>query len=163
MSAHMDAPKNMARSILMLEQVMVVLFVLEFAVAILALGPRLYLSEAELVLDFVLLGLTLSGFVFNVLQNLDSGVHRACTGTVCQDENYRPTSANFFDDDTARGLKLARVAQLLRMLYKEPRTFKIMVEIFRTVRARPGRLSGLSVLHSKSVFVWRFCMGMEGA
>jgi hypothetical protein len=31
------------------------------------------------------------------------------------------------------------------------------------VRARPGRLSGLSVPHSKSGFVWRFCMGAQGA
>ena len=34
---------------------------------------------------------------------------------------------------------------------------------FDTVRARPGRLSALSVSHRKSVFVWRFCMGAHGA
>jgi hypothetical protein len=27
----------------------------------------------------------------------------------------------------------------------------------------PARLSALSVFHSKSVFVWRFCMGAQGA
>jgi hypothetical protein len=33
-----------------------------------------------------------------------------------------------------------------------------------TVRACPGRLSALDVLHHKSVlFVWRFCMGAQGA
>jgi hypothetical protein len=37
---------------------------------------------------------------------------------------------------------------------------------FRTVRARPGRLRILSALgfsHGKSGFVWRFCMGAQGA
>ena len=28
---------------------------------------------------------------------------------------------------------------------------------------RPGRLSALSVPHTKSFFVWRFCMGAQGA
>jgi hypothetical protein len=28
---------------------------------------------------------------------------------------------------------------------------------------RPGRLSALSVPHTKSFFVWRFCMGGQGA
>jgi hypothetical protein len=32
-----------------------------------------------------------------------------------------------------------------------------------TVRARPGRLSALSVFHIKIHFVWRFCMGAQGA
>ena len=27
----------------------------------------------------------------------------------------------------------------------------------------PGRLSALTVFHSKIVFVWRFCMGAQGA
>jgi hypothetical protein len=31
------------------------------------------------------------------------------------------------------------------------------------VRARPGRLSALGVSHSKSDFIWRFCMGALGA
>ena len=33
----------------------------------------------------------------------------------------------------------------------------------KTVWARPGRLSTLSVSHSKSFFVRRFCMGTQGA
>jgi hypothetical protein len=32
-----------------------------------------------------------------------------------------------------------------------------------SVRARPGRLRTLSVFHSKSFFLWRFCMGAQGA
>jgi hypothetical protein len=32
-----------------------------------------------------------------------------------------------------------------------------------TVRARVGRLSGLSASHSKSGFVWGFCMGAQVA
>jgi hypothetical protein len=32
-----------------------------------------------------------------------------------------------------------------------------------TVRARPGRLSGLSVSHSKSVFAWRFRRDAQSA
>ena len=32
-----------------------------------------------------------------------------------------------------------------------------------TVQALPGRLSALSVSNSKFGFVWRFCMGAEGA
>ena len=37
------------------------------------------------------------------------------------------------------------------------------VEYLYTVRARPGRLSALGVSHSKSVFVWGFCVGVQGA
>ena len=32
-----------------------------------------------------------------------------------------------------------------------------------SVRAIPGRLSALSVFHSKSFFAWWFCMGAPGA
>jgi hypothetical protein len=32
-----------------------------------------------------------------------------------------------------------------------------------TVRACPGRLSTLRVFPSRSIFVWRFCMGAQGA
>jgi hypothetical protein len=37
------------------------------------------------------------------------------------------------------------------------------LQIFRTVRAAPGRLSALRVSHSKSVFARRFCMSAQGA
>ena len=32
-----------------------------------------------------------------------------------------------------------------------------------TARARPGRSRGLGASHSISGFVWRFCMGTQGA
>jgi hypothetical protein len=32
-----------------------------------------------------------------------------------------------------------------------------------TVRARPRRLRAVSIFHSTSVFVWRLCMGAQGA
>jgi hypothetical protein len=47
------------------------------------------------------------------------------------------------------------------MMDCDPRHFR--VGFGATVRARPGWLSALSVSHSKSFFVWRFCMGAQAA
>jgi hypothetical protein len=60
-----------------------------------------------------------------------------------------------------------RVAQLLEdcimgtpLFTEHGRVDRLMWD---TVRARPGRLSAISVSHSKSIFAWRFCMGAQGA
>jgi hypothetical protein len=58
------------------------------------------------------------------------------------------------------------VPQLLRLVEEwEAGDTKLerMQKLAAAVRARPGRLRGLSVLRSKSGFLWRVCIGAQGS
>jgi hypothetical protein len=74
-----------------------------------------------------------------------------CQASKLADGDTCPRSAT-------QGLLTNQFATLARGLRKEIGNF-----FHATVRARPGRSSALSVLRSKSVFVWRFCMGAQGS
>ena len=106
-----------AQTMVYIEWVVVLLFLLEILVALVALGPGLYFSTTEQILDFVLVLLTATGFFFKWVESWD----------VLLDWQI--------GERTAHGLKLLRVTQLLRMLYKEPHIYEIMSDIFKTWRA----------------------------
>ena len=112
------------------EFVVVAAFVGEFMIKFLGVGSSLYLTNQESLLDFGVLMLTLVGFAFSYME---------IKILAAQELGNEYTGIGMdINENTFRGLKMLRVAQLLRMLYKEKRIFRIMTDIFKTWKALVG-------------------------
>eukprot|EP01052_Picozoa_sp_SAG31_P010548 SAG31_NODE_580_length_13940_cov_16.175349_10_plen_2543_part_00 len=123
-----DTVNKMMELALYCEFVLVIAFCIEILINNLGAGWRLCLSNQEYQLDCIILFCTLVGFLFKYMQD--------DIKTLGNDENL------FFQvtisDDTFRKFRLLRIAQLLRMLYKNTAIFKIMSDIFKTWKALVG-------------------------
>eukprot|EP01052_Picozoa_sp_SAG31_P028110 SAG31_NODE_2685_length_5256_cov_2.839442_3_plen_1432_part_01 len=122
-----------AEVVLYLEATLVVFFVLEFVLSMLALGWDLFTNTTENVMDMVFLVLTILGTVA-VYQNKSEWV---------SDVFHRLA----LSDGAMRAMRLGRVTQAFRMLYKEKSMFEVMSTI---LTARKGIL-GVFIFVSFSI------------
>ena len=106
------------------ELALVGFFVLEILGKLLGVGTSLYFANQESVIDLIVVLLTVVGCTVNYLKS---------KYTIEEMDEYFVIREN-----TYRGLRMLRVAQLLRMLYKEDHIFKIMSDIFKTWKALVG-------------------------
>ena len=85
------------------EMVMVIVFVVEVFTKIFGIGSSMYMKNQEFMLDSIILAFTVIAFTFNYVDNqLLSTVNEYVT----------------IPENTYRGLKMLRVAQLFRMLVR---------------------------------------------
>jgi hypothetical protein len=106
-----------------LESVLVFVFFIEFILKLAAMGPGLFFSSQENILDVLLLICTLCGFC-------------AKFGTAVG--IFEGSAATYFPEYALRKLRMLRVAQLLRMMYKSPDVYRIMCTIFKSWQALLG-------------------------
>jgi len=124
-----DGALNLAGYLRDMETVLVSLFILEFIMQQLAFGWKLYLKSQENVFDLIVLVLTVLGTVGTYLKYFQLQQERL--GLTFDVEDYIPAAG-------MRALRLGRVSQLLRMLYKNKNMFDVMAMVLKGWKAIIG-------------------------
>ena len=132
------------------ETCLVLFFVVEFFLNVAAQGWKLYLRRQENMLDMVIVIATVVGTVGTYLKTFESHMIMAnqIANQTCGQDNVGlapelciPFPIMISDKLSAsaiRALRMGRVAQLFRMLYKHKPMFEVMVTVFKSWKAVLG-------------------------
>ena len=150
------------------ETILVLFFILEFVLNILSQGWKLYLRRQENVFDTVVVFLTVIGTIgtyleafegYQVLLNQQANASFACQTEGIGCTVFTSTLSDTVSPGVMRALRLGRIAQLFRMLYKHKPMFEVMVKVFKSWKA----IMGVTVFSIFTVCMFTIiCMHLMG-
>eukprot|EP01043_Picozoa_sp_COSAG02_P021110 COSAG02_NODE_1062_length_14852_cov_93.088660_2_plen_3370_part_00 len=128
------------------ESFLVLFFIVEFFLNIAAQGMKLYLRRQENVLDMIAIIATVVGTVGTYVKAVDA--YMVLTNQMANQTDYCQESgdcqvftwvlSDFVTPSVMRALRLGRIGQLFRMLYKHKPMFEVMVKVFKSWKAILG-------------------------